>query len=309
MPVLGWGSGAAEMRLLVIGRSGQLARALADAVPGGWTGTFHGRDELDLMRPGAAAQVIAAERPELVINAAAWTAVDLAETEHDLVFRLNAEAAGEIAEACAAAGAALIHISTDYVFDGTKSGPYTEDDPAGPANVYGASKLAGERAAIGVNPRTAVLRTAWVYAPWGRNFVRTMLRLAQTRPRLRIVADQRGTPTSALDLAAACLAIAPRLAGAGASDPVWGLYHYAGHGACSWAEFAAELFALAHAESGLPVPEIERIATADYPTPARRPANSVLDCTRFETTFGLRTVPWREALARVVAMTGKETGA
>jgi len=286
------------MRVLVIGRAGQLARALAHAAPVGLAMAFHGRDTLDLRFPGAAARLIGEARPDLVINAAAWTAVDQAEAEPDAAFRLNAEAPGEIAGACAATGAALIHISTDYVFDGTKAGPYAETDPTAPINVYGASKLAGERAAMAGNPRAVVLRTSWVYAPWGKNFVLTVLKLARTHPRLRIVDDQQGSPTSALDLAGACLAVAPRLAGATAGDPVWGLYHYAGRGACSWADLAAEAFAL----TGPPAPEIDRIATADYPTPARRPANSVLDCRRFETTFGIETVAWRQALARVIAM-------
>ena len=285
------------MRILVTGKSGQLARALAHLAPPAMDISFHGRDSLDLAVPGAAAGLIGEIRPELVINAAAWTAVDLAETERAAAFRMNAEAPGEIAQACAGAGAALIHISTDYVFDGTKAGPYAETDPTAPINVYGASKLAGEQAVLAGNPRSLVLRTAWVHSPWGRNFVLTMLGLAG-RPRLRVVDDQHGTPTSALDLAEACLAVTPRLAAASAGDPVWGVYNYAGRGACSWADLAAETFALA----GPPGPEIERIPAADYPTPARRPANSVLDCRKFETTFGLETVPWRCALARVVAM-------
>lgn len=259
---------------------------------------FHGRDTMDLAVPGAAAKLISDIRPDLVIDAAAWTAVDLAETQRDAAFRLNAEAPGEIARACAEAGAALIHISTDYVYDGTKAAPYVETDPTVPVNAYGATKLAGEKAVLAANSRSVVLRTAWVHSPWGKNFVLTMLRLARTHPILRVVDDQRGTPTSALDLAEACLAIAPRLAGAAAGEPVWGLYHYAGRGTCSWADLAAETFALA----GRPMPEIERIPAEEYPTPARRPANSVLDCRKFEATFGIATVPWRDALARVVAM-------
>jgi dTDP-4-dehydrorhamnose reductase len=186
------------------------------------------------------------------------------------------------------------------VYDGAKAGPYVETDPTAPVNASGASKLAGEQAALAGNPRSVVLRTSGVYAPWGKNFVLTMLGLAD-RPRLRVVNDQHGTPTSALDLAKACLAIAPRLAGAAAGDPVWGIYHYAGRGACSWADLAAEAFAL----SGPPCPEIERIPASEYPTPARRPANSVLDCRKFEATFGIGTIPWQEAQARVVATVRK----
>lgn len=306
MPAPGWGS--AEMRVLVTGRIGQLARALEEAMPADWWAVFHDRDTVDLMEPGAAAKVIGELQPDLVINAAAWTAVDLAETERDAAFRVNGAAVGEIAEASAAVGAALIHISTDYVYDGTKVGPYVETDPPAPVSVYGASKLEGEQAAFAANPRTVVLRTAWVYAPWGKNFVLTMLTLARSRPELRIVDDQHGTPTSALDLATACLAIAPRLVAAPADDPVWGVYHYAGKGACSWADFACEAFALADAAGGVPIPQVHRITTAEYPTPARRPANSVLDCGKFETTFGLATNPWREALARVVSRALAEEG-
>jgi dTDP-4-dehydrorhamnose reductase len=288
------------VRILVTGKSGQLARALAHLAPAGKEIAFHGRDTMDIAVPGAAAGLIGEIRPDLVINSAAWTAVDLAETEREAAWRLNAEAPGEIARACAEAGAALIHISTDYVYDGAKAGPYVETDPTAPINAYGASKLAGEQAALAGNPRSVVLRTSWVYAPWGKNFVLTMLGLAD-RPRLRVVNDQHGTPTSALDLAKACLAIAPRLAGAAAGDPVWGIYHYAGRGACSWADLAAEAFAL----SGPPCPEIERIPASEYPTPARRPANSVLDCRKFEATFGIGTIPWQDALARVVATVRK----
>ncbi|HSF96472.1 MAG TPA: dTDP-4-dehydrorhamnose reductase [Thermohalobaculum sp.] len=296
------------MRVMVTGKSGQLARALAQVSTGRDDLSFHGRDTVDLAKAGAAAKAIAAARPDLVINAAAYTAVDQAESEPEAAHRLNAAAPGEIAGACADAGAALIHISTDYVFDGTGARAYRETDATGPIGVYGASKLAGEAAALTANPRTVVLRTSWVYSPWGRNFVLTMLNLARTRPELRIVDDQRGNPTSALDLAEACSGLAPRLAGAAAGDPVWGLYHYAGRGTCSWADFAAEIFALA-ARHGVPVPQIERIGTADYPTPARRPANSALDTSKFEATFGMDTVPWQQALARVIGMIMKESSA
>ena len=294
------------MRALVIGKSGQLARALARTMPSDWDVSLHGRDTLDLMQPGAAAKAIAAARPELVINAAAWTAVDLAETEREAAFRLNAEAPGEIARASAEAGAVLIHVSTDYVFDGSGTRPWRETDPTGPLGIYGASKLAGEAAVLEGNPRSVVLRTSWVYSPWGKNFLLTMLGLAKTRPALRVVDDQRGNPTSALDLAEACLAIAPRLAAAPAGDPVWGVYHYAGRGTCSWADFAAEIFAEAARQGGWPVPKIERIGTADYPTPARRPANSTLDCGRFEASFGIATVPWQAAVARVIGIVMEE---
>lgn len=294
------------MRVLVTGRAGQLARALAHAAPDGIALSLHGRDTLDLAVPGAAAMAIAAARPDLVINAAAYTAVDQAESESEAAHRLNAEAPGEIAAACAEAGAALIHISTDYVFDGASARPYREDDPTAPTGVYGASKLAGEAAVRAANPRSVVLRTAWVFSPWGKNFVLTMLRLAETRPELGIVDDQHGNPTSALDIAEACLAIAPRLVAAPADDPVWGAYHYAGCGTCTWADFAEAVFAEAGPRIGGKVPKVNRIGTKDYPTPARRPANSALDCGKFERTFGVATVPWREALKRVIGMIEEE---
>jgi dTDP-4-dehydrorhamnose reductase len=293
------------MNILVIGRSGQLARALELRGAGQERMRRLGRETVDLTIPGQAEAAILAGRPDLVINAAAYTAVDDAETNRDAAFRINGQAVGEIAAATDAIGAALIHISTDYVFDGTKPGAYVETDPVRPANVYGASKQAGEVAALTGNARTVVLRTSWVYAPWGRNFVLTMLRLAREHPRLRIVDDQFGTPTSALDLADACLTIAPRLAEASGDSALWGLYHYAGGGVCSWADFAAEIFRIAGQRHGLlsgPMPVIERIGTAAYPTPAPRPANSALDCTQFETAFALETTPWPAALARVMGM-------
>jgi len=286
--------------ILVIGRTGQVARALAQRTEA--EERFLGREDLDLEALDAIAPAIAAAAPDLVINAAAYTAVDKAEEEPARAHRVNAEAVGELAAAAARAGAGFLHISTDYVYAGDKPEPYTETDPVDPINAYGASKLAGERAAQAANPRSLILRTAWVYAPWGRNFARTMLGLAD-RDRVRVVADQQGTPTSALDIAEACRAIAPRLIAAPAGDPVWGVYHFAGCGATSWAGFAEAIFARAAARGLIAgAPEVARITTADYPTPARRPANSRLDCARFEATFARATPPWSEALDRVIAM-------
>ena len=288
------------MRVLVIGRTGQLARALAHVPHGQAELTFLGRDGIDLAAPERIGAAIAAHAPKVVVNAAAYTAVDQAEAERDTAFQVNATAVGAIARAAAAGDAALIHISTDFVFDGQGTAEYRETDPTAPVNAYGASKLAGEQAALAGNPRSVILRTSWVYAPWGRNFLTTMLGLAGAGKRLRIVDDQRGKPTSALDLADACLAIAPRLAAAARGDPVWGLYHYSGAGICSWAGFAAEIFQSSHRHLGTPCPEIERIGAADYPTPAARPANSALDCSKFEATFGVKPVPWPRALDRVL---------
>lgn len=287
------------MRVLVVGQTGQLARALAEMVPPDWS--FAGRDRADLETPGAAAALIAAERPDAVVNAAAWTAVDLAETEPGRARRVNTDAVAEIAAASAAAGAFLVHVSTDYVFDGTPGRPWREDDPTGPLGVYGATKLAGEEAALAANPRTVIVRTSWVYAPWGTNFVRTILRLAAERDHLKIVDDQSGCPTSALDLARAVLTVTGAMAGADATDPRWGVYHYAGADRCEWVNFAREIAAQGHA-LGLvaSVPRIDGIPTSEYPTPARRPANSVLDCAKVARTFGLAPRPWREALAETL---------
>jgi len=289
-------------RILVIGKTGQVATAIATraAEQGLSDVTLMGREAIDLAEPGAAAPRIAEAAPEVVVNAAAYTAVDRAEEETALANRINGDAVGEIAAGAAAAGAALIHLSTDYVYPGTKDGPYTEDDPTDPVNAYGASKLAGEQAALVANPRTVVLRTAWVYAPWGKNFVLTMLRLAD-RERLTVVEDQHGQPTSALDIAAACLDIAPRLAASGPETPLWGVYHYAGAGPTTWADFARAVFEEARTLGLIATaPEVAGIPTRDYPTPARRPANSTLDCSRFERTFDLPTVPWQDALVETL---------
>jgi len=285
---------------LVLGRTGQLARALAEAGPADMNIAFAGREECDLEAPDAVTAAIARHAPDAVINAAAYTAVDRAETEPELAYRVNAMAVAAAARACTEAGAALVHPSTDYVFDGVRSGGYCETNPTGPLNVYGASKLAGEEAARSGCPRTVILRTSWVFSPWGRNFVTTMLRLGATRARIRVVADQLGKPTSALDLAEACLTALRIAMPAPADAPVWGLYHYAGSRACSWAEFAEGIFAAAHRRHGTPIPLVEPISSREYPTPALRPASSVLDCGKFEAAFGLRCVPWQDALVPVI---------
>lgn len=276
----------------MLGRSGQVARALAEQT--GWR--CLGRPEVDLFRVGAAAHAIARARPGFVVNAAGFTAVDAAEAQPALAHRINAEAVKEIAVAAEEVGAALLHVSTDYVFDGSRSGLYDEEVPPAPLSVYGRSKLEGEEAARAANPRTVILRTAWVYAPWGGNFVRTMLRLGAERQRVRVVDDQHGTPTSALDLARACRRVVAALEDAPPDDPRWGIYHYAGSGTITWAGFARAIFA--RAERGA---EVQAISTAEFPTPARRPANSALDTVRFAETFGLAPRPWSEALDEVMA--------
>ena len=294
------------MNILVTGGAGQLAQALARARPDGLA--VVGRPGFDFDRPETVAAAVRDARPALVINAAAFTAVDAAETDSAAARRANAEGPGLLAEACAQAGAQLIHVSTDYVFDGTKGAPYTEADATAPTGVYGATKLDGERAVLAAMPGAVVLRTSWVYARAGRNFVLTMLGAAKRLPTLRVVADQRGSPTNADDLAAATLRVADRLLSASAEGTqtgaqggaLGGIYHAAGQGETTWHGFAAAIFAEA-ARHGWPVPVVEPIATSDWPTPARRPADSRLDCGKLERVFGVRLPEWRDSLAPAVA--------
>jgi dTDP-4-dehydrorhamnose reductase len=281
--------------LLVTGGSGQLATALARAAPG--LTRVVGRPAFDFDRPDSVTALFDNEVPALVVNAAAWTAVDLAETERDAAWRANATGPGLLAELCARHGTPLIHISTDYVFDGAKGAPYVESDPVSPTGVYGASKLAGEQAVLAALPGAVVLRTAWVYAENGKNFVRTMLNAATRTDRLRVVADQRGCPTNADDLAQAVLAVADHLLGPGAAG---GIYHACGGGEATWYEFATAIFEESGKHGGK-VPKVEPIATADWPTPARRPADSRLDCTKLAANFGARLPHWRDSLGRAVA--------
>lgn len=276
--------------ILVVGESGQLARELSRAA---WAPevelTFAGREIIDLARPETATAVVGALKPDMVINAAAYTAVDKAESDEEHAFLVNSEGPAALARAAAAAGATLIHVSTDYVFAGDKIGPYTEDDPVAPVSVYGRSKEAGERAVRETLERHFILRTAWVYSPFGNNFVKTMLRLGAEREELRVVADQHGCPTAAADIAAAIVRLA-------AADQGWGTYHYTGAEPTTWHGFAVAIFAGAAAR-GFRVPsQVVAIGTADYPTPAVRPANSVLDCTRIARVHGIVARNWREAL-------------
>lgn len=284
------------MTILIVGRQGQVARSLVErAREQGVEVSAIGRPDLDLEEKGSAREAIRRRAPKLVVNAAAYTMVDRAEEEPDRAFRINGEAAQEIAAAADGLGCPLIHLSTDYVFDGTATRPLVETDPVGPINVYGLSKLAGEEGVRSAGPRHIILRTSWVYSPFGNNFVRTMLRLGSEREELGIVADQRGCPTSAIDLADAILHLASLNPGA----LQFGTYHLAGPGECSWAEFAEEVFAAASPER--PMARVRPIATADYPTPARRPQYSVLDSGLFARTFGHAMPPRAPSLALTVA--------
>lgn len=284
-----------ERPILVTGGTGQLASALARA-----EGVHHaGRPELDFDRPETVEREFRAVGPRVVVNAAAYTAVDAAENDAEAAYRANRDGPAMLARLCAQADVPLIHISTDYVFDGTKPEPYVETDPVAPQSVYGASKLAGEEAVLGSGARSMVLRTAWVYAATGKNFVRTMLNAGKTRDRLTVVADQHGCPTAAEDLADAILAIIVRLEQTGWKPGYGGIFHAAGSGATTWHGFAAAIFEEA-ARHGANVPLVVPVATTDWPTPAKRPANSRLDCAKLEAVFGVRLPEWRPNLGRTV---------
>jgi dTDP-4-dehydrorhamnose reductase len=289
------------MRIVVTGVAGQVARSLVErGMALGHVVLPLGRPHLDLASGEAEAirAVLEMTRPEAIVSAAAYTAVDKAESEPELAFAVNAIGAGHVAEAAAALNVPLVQLSTDYVFSGDGSRAWREDDPTGPQGVYGASKLAGERAVLAACPNSAVLRTAWVYSPFGSNFVKTMLRLAETRDEVGVVADQIGNPTSALDIADGVLAVAANLIGR--ADPALrGVFHMAGAGEASWADLAEAVFA-ASAVRGGPAAQVRRIATSDYPTPARRPANSRLDCTRLAGIHGVRLPQWRGSLETVI---------
>ena len=287
------------LRLLVTGAQGQVVRSLIERAPEGVEVTALGRPELDLADPASIRAAFDAQSPDVVVNAAAYTAVDKAEAEEELATRVNGEGAGLVAAAARALGAPVIQLSTDYVFDGSLDRPYREEDPVNPLGAYGRSKLAGEEAVAAANPRCVILRTAWVYSPFGANFVKTMLRLGQTRSEVRVVADQRGSPTSALDIADAVLVIAHRMLAAPGPE-TYGVFHMTGGGEASWAEFAKAVFAQAQA-FGRPPVEVIPISTAEYPTPARRPANSRLDGARLQRDYGIALPDWREFLPPVVA--------
>lgn len=252
--------------------------------------------QLDITDPGAAAAAV--EGYDLVVNAAAYTAVDQAETDRDLAYAVNARGPGILAAACASNAIPMIHISTDYVFNGAKDGPWTEEDAVDPISVYGASKEAGERAVRAALDAHIILRTSWLYAAHGQNFVRTMLRLGQERENLRVVDDQVGAPTAAGDVAAAIVVIADKLLAGGGAP--FGTYHYTSEGRTSWCGFADAIFECAAARWGRR-PGVEPIPAVDFPTPAARPANSVLACDRIVKVFNPPRRPWRAALEDVMA--------
>jgi dTDP-4-dehydrorhamnose reductase len=282
--------------VLVFGKNGQLARELSLAVAGrGDEWRFVGSGEADLRVPGAAGALVRTSAPALVVNAAAFTDVDGAESRSDEAFRINGTAAGEIANATAEVGAGLIHVSTDYVFDGSARKPIAEDAPVNPLGAYGRSKWKGEEAVRSANGRHAIIRTSWLVSPFGHNFLKTMLRLAKERDEIGVVDDQVGRPTVAADLAAAVVAIHDRW-----SDVEPDTYHLAGGGEPgSWADLAEEIMG-ASVKAGGDSAQIRPIASFYYPTPARRPAYSVLDCSRAERRLGITLSNWRQSVARTV---------
>ena len=288
-----------SLKILQFGASGQMAReAVRRAALHGVTLTALPREVADLSNPAEIEAIVMAADADLIINAAAYTAVDKAESEPDLAFRINGQSPGVMARACAARGLPLVHVSTDYVFNGLGPRPWREDDPVDPINAYGDSKRAGEDAILASGARAVILRTSWVFSAHGTNFVKTMLRLAN-RPELNVVADQVGRPTFAGDLAQAALTIGAQLAADRAAPA--GVFHFAGAGAVSWFEFAEAIFAQAGHRGGAPVPVIHPIPSRDYPTPAARPANSVLDCERVERAFGIVPRSWRDGLEQTLA--------
>jgi dTDP-4-dehydrorhamnose reductase len=283
------------MKLLVVGASGQVARAMEGLNLDGATVVTRGRPDLDLEQPDTLLRAIDTLSPDVVASVGAYTAVDQAESEAEIAHRTNALGPETIARACAARDIPIVHVSTDYVFDGRKSAPYVETDPVGPANVYGRSKLEGEQRVAAAAPRHVILRTAWVYSHEGKNFVRTMLRLARTRSEVGVVADQIGCPTYAPDLAEAIATVAARIA-RDRSPNLLGVFHAAGAGETSWHGLAEAVFAEG-ARHGWTAPHVKALTTAEYPTPAGRPANSRLNCDRLARVHGVRLRDWRAALA------------
>jgi dTDP-4-dehydrorhamnose reductase len=287
------------MRIAVTGSKGQVATSLLERAGPKAEVVALGRPAFDLVDRAAVIAGLEAARPDVVVNAAAYTAVDKAEAEEAVAVRVNGDGAGHVADAAARLGVPLLHLSTDYVFDGALDRPYTEDDPTAPTGAYGRSKLAGEKAAAECCQDSVILRTAWVYSPFGANFVRTMLRLNETRDEVRVVADQRGNPTSALDIADALIAIAARVKD-DSSPALRGVFHMTGSGDATWADLAEAVFYEAAAR-GRRVTAVKRIATADYPTPARRPANSRLDNEKLARVYGFRLPEWRQSAAACCA--------
>ena len=298
-----------RMRVAVTGREGQVVRALLErGVAHGAEVIALGRPGLDLARPETIAVALGKARPDVIVNAAAYTAVDKAESEPGLALEINGAGAGAVAQAAALLGVPVLQVSTDYVFDGSSDRPYQPDDVTAPLGVYGRSKLAGEQAVAAASRNHVILRTAWVYSPFGANFVKTMLRLAGSRDEVSVVADQHGCPSSALDIADGILSVAANLLAHPDDPDMRGTFHIAGTGETTWAAFAEAIFA-ASASRGGPHARVRPIATADYPTPARRPANSRLDCGTLARRHGVSLPAWLPSVDACVARLLETTAA
>lgn len=283
--------------LLIVGAKGQLGQELCEqASERGLDTIAVGRDELDITQPAFVLQFVRKVAPRAIINAAAYTAVDRAESEREAARAINALGPEHLARAAAELDAPLLHVSTDYVFDGTKLGSYTEDDPVAPIGVYGSTKEEGERRVRAAHSKHIVLRTSWVYGVYGKNFLKTMLRLSRERDELRVVADQRGCPTATIDIACALLTAE---AAASVGHAQWGTYHFTGQGVSTWHGFATAIVSAAARHGGRKVPVIP-IATEEFPTPAKRPANSELDSSRFARAFGYKSLSWQERTEQIV---------
>lgn len=287
------------MRVAVTGQRGQVVQSLLERAPDHDAEIAAlGRPHLDLADPTKIFPALEAAAPDIIVSAAAYTAVDKAEEEVETAYALNAAGAGAVAQAASRLSVPVIHLSTDYVFNGRKPEPYREEDSTDPLGVYGASKLAGENAVLAGCGNSVVLRTAWVYSPFGNNFVKTMLRLAGEREEVGVVADQHGNPTSAQDIADGILAVATNLL-ADSSSHLRGVFHMVGAGEATWAELASTIFAVSKDHGG-PSATVNFIATADYPTPAPRPANSRLDCGKLKRVHGVELPAWQGSVEAVV---------
>lgn len=290
------------MKILVTGANGQIGHCLQQQLyQKNWAFSAFTRTELDITDSQAVNQIVQRLRPDIIINAAAYTAVDKAEQERELAYAVNRDGPANLARAAKDVNAAIFHISTDYVFSGEATGAYKEDAPTNPQGVYGQSKLAGELAVAAANDKHIILRTAWVFGEHGNNFVKTMIRLGKIKDVLNIVADQKGSPTFADDIAKVLLVVAQHYF---EGKPIpWGTYHYSGQPYVSWYGFAREIFTEVE-QAGLyvkPVPQLNAITTAEYPTPAKRPANSKLDCKKIEQAFGVTPSDWQSALKNINA--------
>lgn len=293
-------------RVLITGATGQLGCQLQRGFAGHATILAAGRDKIDLMDEGRIRTAIRELKPDVILNAAAYTAVDKAESETAQAMAVNAHAPGVLAEEALRCGALLVHYSTDYVFDGTKAAPWTEDDDPHPLNVYGASKRAGEEAIQRVGGRYLIFRTSWVYGPQGHNFLFTLLRLGREREQLRIVDDQIGAPTTSIALADATRTIVENLLedSSGGVEGWAGLYHMTCGGSISWCGFAQQIYRRAGPLLGGKTPQVTPIASSEYPTPAKRPCNSVLSCQKLHARFGVVLPDWQNALDAVLAAVG-----